>query len=487
MILKEMGMKITTIISGIMFFLSLSFSCGEKEIVNDSTEPEVEEPVQDDGLSGKDTESWVYRINKLSGRYEKFFGIVHYNFPGYLHHRDPDPDGNNEAVFKEKTEYVNTIIIDDKFVKPYMSDKVLIPSNYLRWRVQTYLEKQNLPDGADKDYYGTQFLKENVNNINFVTEIDNGIGILKSKFGNYDMEYNTIDEIGLGGVGHYHTPPVIGAQIYERIKHLNNNPLVIVDLMGHGRGSSYFFEENYLKNHSAMPQNPPYELLNNGARANTSIPLLGFYEAYDGTSVYNFDENGNYTYNNLDFETYSKIWFENIKRIAAAYRNSGNLFSLNAYNDFYKYPILSGVTVDAIKAGVEDMPVWLYFDGNGYSKPASMSPEEYVEIVKCQVYTSIIHGATGVMFWSTTAKEPVVFDALTPMLKKLNQDMDIFYMNTDETKILGDLHVMIKKSKGKKYIIASNTSRTGMVMLSIDNVNKKTLAPMEVYVSEIDL
>jgi len=473
--------RITSIITAAMLFLSLNISCADKEIIDDNKDYDKEKPKQE----VKDTESWVYRKNNLSGRGEKFFGIVHYNFPGYLHHRDPDPDGSNEAIFKAKTTYVNTIVIDDKFVKPYMNDKVLIPSNYLRWRIQNYLDKQNLPDGADKDYYRTQFLKENVNNINFVSELDNGIDVLKNKFKNYDMEYNTIDEIALGGLGHYHTPPSVGERIYDRIKRKESNPLVLVDLLGHGRGSSFFFEQNYLKEHTSMPKDPPYEVLSDRASANKSIPLLGFFEAHDGTPVYNFDQNGKYSYNNIDFESYKKMWFENVKQIAAAYKNSGNLFSLNAYNDFFKYPILSGVTVDAIKAGIGDMPIWIYFDGNGYSKPASMSPEDYVNEVKCQIYTSIVHGATGVMFWSDTTKEPYVFDALTPMLKELNENIFIFKMNTTETSIINDLHVMIKEDKGKKYIIATNTNKTGPVSLNIAGVNKKTLNALEVYIGEI--
>lgn len=473
--------RITSIITAAMLFLSLNISCADKEIIDDNKDDDKEKPKQE----VKDTESWVYRKNNLSGRGEKFFGIVHYNFPGYLHHRDPDPDGSNEAIFKAKTTYVNTIVIDDKFVKPYMHNKVLIPSNYLRWRIQNYLDKQNLPDGADKDYYRTQFLKENVSNINFVSELDNGIDVLKNKFKNYDMEYNTIDEIALGGLGHYHTPPSVGERIYDRIKRKESNPLVLVDLLGHGRGSSFFFEQNYLKEHTSMPKDPPYEVLSDRARANKSIPLLGFFEAHDGTPVYNFDQNGKYSYNNIDFESYKKMWFENVKQIAAAYKNSGNLFSLNAYNDFFKYPILSGVTVDAIKAGIGDMPIWIYFDGNGYSKPASMSPEDYVNEVKCQIYTSIVHGATGVMFWSDTTKEPYVFDALTPMLKELNENIFIFKMNTTETTIINDLHVMIKEDKGKKYIIATNTNKTGPVSLNIAGVNKKTLNALEVYIGEI--
>ena len=150
------------------------------------------------------------------------------------------------------------------------------------------------------------------------------------------------------------------------------------------------------------------------------------------------------------------------------------------FRSFFRYPILSGITVDAIKAGVGDMPVWIYFDGNGYSKPASMSAEDYVNEVKCQIYTSIVHGATGVMFWSDTTKEPYVFDALTPMLIELNENVHIFKMNTTESTIINDLHVMIKGDKGKKYIIATNTNKTGPVSLNIPGVNKKTLNALEI-------
>lgn len=472
-------LKLPSIITAVMLSLSIILSCADKEITGDNSNPvdETPKPVE------KDTESWVYRKNSLTGKNEKFFGIVHYSIPGYNHHRDPDPDGTNEAIFKEKTTYVNTIIMDNKFVKPYMTGKILIINNYLRYRIQVYLESQNLPGGADKDYYGTQFLKENVNNVNLVQAIDMGVDYLKNTFSNFDMEYNTIDEIALGGLGHYFTPPSVGARIYDRIKLKENDPLVLVDLLGHGRGSAFFFEQNYLKEHTSMPKDPPYEVLSEEARANKTIPLLGFFEAYDGTPVYNFDRNGRYSYNNIDFEAYKKMWYENVKQIAAAYKSSGNLFSLNAYNDFFRYPVLSGITVDAIKAGVGDMPVWIYFDGNGYSKPASMSPEEYANEVKCQIYTSIIHGATGVMFWSDLSKEPHAFDALTPLLKELNENVDIFKMNTAEIIIINDLHVMIKEDKGKRYIIATNTSKTGPVSLNVPVVNKKTLGALEVYIA----
>jgi len=165
------------------------------------------------------------------------------------------------------------------------------------------------------------------------------------------------------------------------------------------------------------------------------------------------------SYNNIDFETLKNIWYENVRIISSAYKNNGNVFSINAFRDFYANPILSGITVDALREGLGgDVPIWLYFDGNGYAKPANVTAEYYVKSVKCQIYTSIIHGATGIFFWNDWSKTPEVFDVLLPMLKELNGYLPIIKSNTIEMKIDNDLHVMVKDFNGKKYIIASNTS-----------------------------
>lgn len=149
-------LKLPSIITAVMLSLSISLSCADKEIADDNSNPvdETPKPVE------KDTESWVYRKNSLTGKNEKFFGIVHYSIPGYNHHRDPDPDGTNEAIFKKKTTYVNTIIMDNKFVRPYMTGKILIINNYLRYKIQVYLESQNLPGELTKTIMIPNFLKK---------------------------------------------------------------------------------------------------------------------------------------------------------------------------------------------------------------------------------------------------------------------------------------------------------------------------------------
>lgn len=48
------------------------------------------------------------------------------------------------------------------------------------------------------------------------------------------------------------------------------------------------------------------------------------------------------------------------------------------------------------------------------------------------------------------------------------------------------MHMMIKKDEnGKKYIIATNTSKTNSLELNMQGVQKKVLNPLEVYISEL--
>ena len=136
-------------------------------------------------------------------------------------------------------------------------------------------------------------------------------------------------------------------------------------------------------------------MLSSDARA-CKLPLLGFYQAFDGSPVYHF-KGGNYSYVEYDFNELSRLWVENLRILANAYKENGDVFGINAFRDFYAHPVLAGITVDAMREGLgEGAPIWLYFDGNGYAKPGNVSPSAYLKNVKCQIYTAIVHGATGI-------------------------------------------------------------------------------------------
>ena len=102
------------------------------------------------------------------------------------------------------------------------------------------------------------------------------------------------------------------------------------------------------------------------------------------------------------------------------------------------------------------------------------------------MYTSIIHGATGILFWNDRSNTPEVFNALEPVVKELHKNLDIVYLNTSYWKSKNDLHYMIKvKDKKHSYIIATNTSMTETIDINIPNVSKKLLKHLEVYIFPI--
>lgn len=432
------------------------------------------------------TDGWILKKNDGNKKYERFFAIGTWHVPGYIFTDSVETAAaatKNAAVFKARTAPFNMVFVTPGQQKRYMSEKIHI-LNPFSPMLHHYLDRiPGLPKEKDKDYYRSQILKQEVNKPEFDHYLDSAITDLMKKLPNDRYIYSHIDEIALGGVSKWMVPPAVGAKIYERVRKVDKKALVFVDLLGHGRGSTYFFEQNYLAKNHAMPLAPPYDLLDANAVANKTVPLLGFFQAADGQPVYEFDKDGRYAYKNYDLETLKALWFENVRLIAKAYKGSGNVFGMNAFMDFNAHPVMAAVTTDALKAGLgADTPVWLYFDGNGYAKPAQVSPEAYINLVKCQIYTSIIHGATGILFWNDWSKKPDVFNALLPMLKELRANMEVIRLPTIAMQAEGHRHVLIKQGAQKKYVIASNTSKTETIVMNLSETNKKTLQPLAVHI-----
>ena len=443
-------------------------------------------------------EGWY--MKKTNGATKKFFPVGSWSIPGYTADRQNGyGDRTNAEFFKQQARNVDISVTDYRFWKDFMTEAGLImmtvqPAQFLRY---SHLEK--IPElsnkGGENGYYRMQYLKEAIKNPSFIQEYDNSIISNKKHHPNVELAYLPIDEVAQGLYNeHWSVPPAVGDKIYERLNIHDPNSIVFVDLAGHGKGSSFFFEKRYLKTHSSMPKDPPYEaIVNSTARAYAEYaktttdrsPLLPFYEGYNGVPSYKFTSTS-YSYTSYTPDELKTTHYENIKAYAQAYKGNGNAFGINAFNDFYAHPVLAGVTVDAIRAGLNDpeVPIWLFFDGNGYSKPSSMSAVDYAKQVRCQMYTSIIHGATGVFFWNNQDGTHDVWDAHQPTLEEIKSQYDIISLKTLEKRSDNDLHIMIKQDdNGQKYILASNTSKTKSATLSIDNVNKNTLAPLEVYVA----
>ncbi len=418
----------------------------------------------------------------------RFFAIGTWHVPGYTFTKGPESNQQeqqkNEKLFRERTAPINMVFISPGQQKGYMSDIIHI-LNPFSPMLHNYLDRNpDLPAGNDKDYYRSQYSKTEVNNPRFIQYLDSQMATLVGQHTNEKCIYSHIDEIALGGVSKWPIPPSVGALLTQRLKKQDPDALVFVDLVGHSKGSPYLFEKRYLETHKSMPKDPPYELASEGARE-CKMPLLGFFQAYDGSPVYQFKD-GNYSYTDFTPEHLRRMWSENTRIYAKAYQESGDVFGINAFRDFYADPQLAGITVDALKEGLgKDVPIWLYFDGNGYAKPANVSPESYLRSVKCQIYTSIVHGATGILFWNDWHKTPEVFDRLLPILEELNKNLDVIKLDTYKTITEGDKHILIKSGKkGTKYVIATNTSKTDSIASSMPGGATQTLAPLEVYLSE---
>ena len=186
-----------------------------------------------------------------------------------------------------------------------------------------------------------------------------------------------------------------------------------------------------------------------------------------------------------DFNELSRIWAENLRIIANAYKENGDVFGINAFRDFYAHPVLAGITVDALREGLgKGVPIWLYFDGNGYAKPGNVSPSACLKSVKCQIYTAIVHGATGILFWNDCSKTPEVFNQLIPMMYELNGNLELIVFDTVEKRVDGNLHIAIKKAPdGKECYIATNSSKTADLFFTLSSGKRVKLEPLGVYVS----
>lgn len=223
-----------------------------------------------------------------------------------------------------------------------------------------------------------------------------------------------------------------------------------------------------------MPKEPPYEILPKVKRHN----LNAFAQSYDGTPVY---IDGTFDYTPLDSARLIDAIYTNIKLCSKDYKQCGDVFGVNVFMDTNRYPILSGISVDAIKEGVgEDRPVWIFFDGNGYAVPDGESVPFFIKNLKCQMYTSLIHGATGVMFWNDREKSTDIFNGLNKVVAEMTARENVLKMDTEKKSWNGDLHYMIKKNGKLRYLIASNTNKKQNKILHLPGMKSLNLRPLDV-------
>ena len=421
-----------------------------------------------------------------TNKYTPFFAVGLWNIPGYTISAMEESEENyreNAKSYLDSVSLYNSVYMTSGKTALDHDRVEIVGSIPFYESLKAYGKSIENVDRKSliSDYAKRQYLKENVDDAKFVAMLDSVIQKVMDKGRATDYIWAPIDEIVNGGAGSgwcWH--PEVGEKIKQRIKRQSKKTLVYTDLMGNGKANSYLFEKQYLKTHKAMPATPPFEALGDSAKIMPDRPMLGFSRTFDGRPLY---VNGTASYVDYDLETLKTLYFECIKICAKDYKGCGDVFGINAFIDFNTHPVLAGISVDAIKAGAgKDVPVWLFFDGNGYAR-MGMSVHYFAQLLKCQMYTSIIHGATGILFWNDRSKSPDVFNALEPIVAELTDNIKIFNAKTLKSESSDNLHYMIKQSGKNKYIIASNTSKTETLALNIPNFETKRLAPLEVLIS----
>ena len=484
----------------ILLFLLLAIAGGSCKDNDESLIPPEKEEGKDkdkdkeedkDKDKDKDLVDEAWFLKKTNGETEKFFPIGAWRIPGHIVNAPDELE-----VYNNQARNIN---ISFHYVPHQRKDIIymsILPSLVLMDFLSKAPETKN--KGKEKGYYESQYMKNIEKDKVLQSRLQRDLANhMYNEYPNVDRAYLPIDEVSMGlAANHWYTPPVVGDWIYKKILELEKqkdpsaNPIVFADLAGHGKGSAYFFEKRYLKEHSSMPETPPYEATSASAQkyatyaiANDGFPLLAFMEGFNGVPAYSFSPTS-YSYTSYTLEQLKSYHYENIKAYAQAYKGNGNAFGINAFRDFAAYPVLAGLTVDAIRAGLGDptVPIWLFFDGNGYAR-GSVPVDNYVKQIRCQMYTSITHGATGIFFWNNPSGQEV-WDALQPTLEEMKGNLDIIKLKTLEKRDNDNMHLMIKRDdKGQKYIIATNTSKTSSVPLNVENLEKNSLGPLEVYIS----
>ncbi len=446
---------------------------------------------QERSLWSTDDAGWVLRKKPKEDAYERFFALGIWNVPGYTANAMEDNPIKYRADalrYLTQSNLYNIVYLPPG--KEHDSKGRVEVTGSVGFYEMLKSYQSSLPVDlslADKDYAIRQYMRKHARDKSFIDAIDTTIDTILESGDCIDHIWAPIDEIVNGGAGSgwcWH--PEIGEVIRERIQTKQKGALLYTDLVGISRGNSYLFEYNYLKNNREMPAEPPYQMLGDSAIVLQERPLLGFVQGYSGGPVY---VNGSTSYVDYDIENLKRLFYENLRISAQAYRNCGDVFGINSFIDCNRNPLLVGIAVDAIKAGIsKSTPVWIFLDGNGYSIPTGMTTSEFVCNLKCQVYTAIAHGATGILFWNDRTKSDEVFNELATVVEELNAYLADIMLDTYIQKSVDNLHYIIKRKNEKEGVLfATNSSGEDEVVLYLSDDVQYKLDPYEVIVVPIDI
>ncbi len=471
--------KLSTI-TLLCILLAAAVSCGKVEQTSKDKEYSSE---------WKTSEGWALRKAPGSNVYERFFAMGLWNAPGYMDYSpEYSTDSGNRAAMGRFLAASNVYNMAYQRCGNDQTDhgRIEVVGSMPFFDVLDALQK-SLPCAKDNpfwDYSARTWIRNNINDSIVTKAISFVVDSIIQAEGDMDYIWAPIDEIAQGGASDWTWYPQMGEKIYQTIKSRQPNTLVFTDLLGSPHGNSYLFVKQYLETHDSLPAMPPFDGMDLSEFKGRE--LLALSKDYRGNQIFSESIDGVGNLKQFSTEEIRDLVFNTVKICASDFQHCGDVYSINAFTDATVDPAIPSIAVDAIKAGISpDTPVWMWFDGNGYSNAGDITTEDFVKNVRCQIYTAIIHGATGIFFWNDMTKPDDIFNGINGVVEEVKNNVSLIEEPTEGWEATGEIHYMIKDSgNGKKTIIAANTSKSNEGILKVHGSEIHTLAPLEVYIDD---
>lgn len=428
-------------------------------------------------------EGWAYRNG------EKFFPIGIWGIPDYdFKLFKVDEDMENIRLFKEIGDIFNLVYVQYGREQEYMKNSLLFTGyGHFMWKMK---EGYCGPSSYNPDKNGDK--KINLNEMQFIKDnlIKHYSGYIykevvidiNKRFYNYNHIWFLADEPNTGFADWVWYPEIVKTY-NDAVKKTTDSTLTFIDLFGSIKGDRYAYEQNYRKMYGKkleiLPEGTKQELLQGDP-----LQLSSYNYSADGTPVYRYNLNRNrWEFN--DVEKYKDKFYYNIFSTATIYGMCADVLGVNCYQDYFNFPSSAGLTIDAIKdACGNEKPVWLFFDGAAHAKPQFTSEKEYLKNVRCQIFTSIVHGASGVLFWSKKDVAETYWNLMKELALELKYNAEIIKgIEIEEGKENNIIFSIRKISTGESYIIAVNTSKRSSNQLHFSDL-KLMLNPLEVIIKK---
>ena len=421
---------------------------------------------------------------------ERFFAVGAWGIPKYTFSTRPDANDSLKVIFEEQTNPFNMVYVQYGREKAYMASKTIFTGHaHLRWRFgKGYTgDREIFLKDKDKGFVSYAQMRDILGNLDayrpYIRKIATEIDGRFTKKG-FDTVWLLADEPDNGSYSWMMYPEILEVFREESAAVSENRPLTIVDLFGNIRGNKYLFEQNLKKTtpDGNMPVKLP--LATSFSEQNRSFPgfqgseadLHSFHTAYDGEPSYELKD-GKWKRRSLSY--FRSKYYQNVLETGKAYKNTSDVLAINAYSDFLAYPEMAGEAVDALREGAgDDKIIWMFYDGQantrfgGGHNRKDEDYRAYIKQIKVQAYTSIAHGATGVLFWATGGEvtNNAYWKYVREFAGELQQQSGIFKGTLDTKSVINmHLHVaLFTDTKGVRWLLAVNTDRKNRQSLRLD-------------------